>query len=396
MRISTSMMYDLSSAGMSDQQSALYKTQQQMSTQRRMLSAADDPAGASTALRLSQGLALTGQQQASQQAATSTLSQSESALGSVGDVLQSASSLLISTQNATFSASDRAAAATQLDAMLQTLTGLANSRDGAGGYLFAGYSDGTLPFTEGAGGVSYAGDDGVRKLDIGAGRNVPVSANGADTFMRIKTGNGVFATSAGTANTGTGVIDSGSVVNPSALDGHAYQVKFTASGTYDLLDTTAGTTVSTGNTFKTGSAVTVAGMQFTINGNPAAGDTFTTQPSTNQSVFAALSAGIAALKSNAPDSVRTSQINGVLANVYAAQDHISQARSALGSNMNQVSSLGDVASAAVVSQKTQLSNLTDLDYASAATDLASEQTALTAAQQTFAKISKLSLFNYLA
>jgi flagellar hook-associated protein 3 FlgL len=217
--------------------------------------------------------------------------------------------------------------------------------------------------------------------------------------MRIKTGNGVFATSAGAANTGTGVIDSGSVVNPSALDGHAYQLKFSGSGastTYDLLDTTAGTTVSTGNAFTPGAAVTVAGMQFTISGNPAAGDTFTTQPSTNQSVFAALSAGIAALKSNAPDSVRASQINGVLANVYAAQDHISQARSALGSNMNQVSSLGDVASAAVVSQKTQLSNLTDLDYASAATDLASEQTALTAAQQTFAKISKLSLFNYLA
>ena len=392
------MMYDLSSAGMNEQQSAMYKTQQQMSTQRRMLSAADDPAAASTALRISQGLAVTTQQQASQQAATNTLSQSESALGSVGDVLQSASSLLISTQNATFSASDRAAAATQLDSMLQTLTGLANSRDGAGGYLFAGYSDGTLPFTEGAGGVSYAGDDGVRKLDIGSGRKVAISANGADTFMRIKTGNGVFATAAGTSNTGTAVIDSGSVVNPAALDGHAYQLQFSGSGastTYDLLDTTAGTTVSTGNPFTAGSAVTVAGMQFTISGNPAAGDTFTTQPSTNQSVFAALSAGIAALKSGAPDSVRASQINGVLANVYAAQDHISQARSALGSNMNQVTSLGDVASAAAVSQKTQLSNLTDLDYASAATELASEQTALTAAQQTFAKISKLSLFNYL-
>ena len=399
MRISTSMMYDLSTAGMADQQSALYKTQQQMTTGRRLLSASDDPAAASSALRVSQGLAVTAQQTDNQQAANNTLAQSESALGSAGDLLQSASSLLISTQNATFSSADRAAVALQLDGLLQQLVGLANSRDGAGGYLFAGYSETNQPFVSGPGGVSYQGDDGLRQLEVGPGRKLEVSANGADTFMRIKTGNGVFATSATTTNTGTGIVDTGSVVNPSALDGHTYQLAFNVSAgvtTYDLLDATAGTTVSTGNAYTPGAAVTVAGMQFTVSGQPATGDTFTSQASTNQSVFKALADGVAALKSTNTDAVRTSQVNAVLANVYRAQDNVSLARASLGTNMSELTTLTGVSSASTASQKIRLSDLQDLDYAATATEMSARTTALTAAQETFAKLSKLSLFNYLA
>jgi len=399
MRISTSMMYDLSTAGMADQQSGLYKTQQQMTTGRRVLTASDDPAAASAALRVSQGISLTAQQSANQQAANNSLAQSESALGSVGDLLQSASSLLISTQNATFTSTDRAAVAVQLDGLLAQLTGLANSRDGGGGYLFAGYSETQQPFVQGAGGVSYAGDDGVRKLEVGPGRQLEVTANGADTFMRIKTGNGVFATDATSTNTGTGIVDTGKVANPAALDGHAYQLSFSVSAgvtTYNVLDTTAGTTVSTGNAFTPGAAVTVAGMQFTVSGNPANGDSFTSSPAANQSVFKSLADGIAALKSGAPDAVRTSQINGAIANLYRAQDNVSLQRAKLGTNMSELTTLTTVSSAADASQKIRLSGLVDLDYAAAATEMSSRQTALTAAQQTFSKLSKLSLFNYLA
>jgi len=399
MRISTSMMYDLSTAGMAEQQSALYKTQQQMSTGRRILSASDDPSAASSALRISQGLAVTAQQQSNQQSANNTLAQSESALGSAGDLLQSAGSLLLSAQNATMSSSDRAAVALQLDGLLQQMTSLANSRDGAGGYLFAGYSETTQPFVAGAGGVAYNGDDGVRQLEVAPGRQLGITANGADTFMRIKTGNGVFATAAAATNGGTAIIDSGSVTNPAALTGHAYQVVFSvagASSTYDVLDTTAGTTVSSGNAYATGSAISVAGMQFSISGQPANGDSFSAQPSGNQSVFKTLADGIAALKSGSNNAVRTSDVNAVLANLYQAQDNVSLARSALGSNMTELSTLTGVSGTAVVSQKARLSDLQDLDYAAAATDLSARQTALQASQQTFAKLSKLSLFNYLA
>jgi flagellar hook-associated protein 3 FlgL len=282
--------------------------------------------------------------------------------------------------------------------MLQQLTSIANSRDGAGGYLFAGYNDNTQPFVQTGSVVSYNGDDGVRQLNVAPGRQIGVTAGGADTFMRIKTGNGVFATSAASTNTGSGVIDSGNVATPSALDGHAYQLVFSASGgttTYDVKDLTAGTTVSTGNTFTAGSAITIAGMQFTVSGQPADGDTFNAQPSANQSVFQSLADGIAALRSSGADAARTSQVNSAVANLNQAMNSISISRAALGSSLTEINTLGSTSSAESVTQQTRLSGITGLDYAAAATQLSAQQTALQAAQQTFSKVTKLSLFSYL-
>ncbi len=237
---------------------------------------------------------------------------------------------------------DRDAVVTQLQGMQQQLLSLANSRDGAGGYLFAGYNENTQPFVQNGASVAYNGDDGVRTLEVAPGRNMDVSSGGADTFMRVKSGNGVFATAAGGANTGGGVIDSGSVTDPTALTGHAYQLNFSVSGgvtTYDVVDTTAGSTVSSGNAFTAGSAITVAGQQFTIGGAPGSGDNFTVSPSSNESMFQMLADGIAALKSGASPAARTSAVNSAVANMYQAQNQISLARTSLGSNMAEITTL---------------------------------------------------------
>ena len=46
-----------------------------------------------------------------------------------------------------------------------------------------------------------------------------VAENGAEIFNRVKTGNGTFTAAQNTANTGSGRIDQGSVVTPSAITG---------------------------------------------------------------------------------------------------------------------------------------------------------------------------------
>jgi flagellar hook-associated protein 3 FlgL len=48
-----------------------------------------------------------------------------------------------------------------------------------------------------------------------------------------------------------------------------------------------------------------------------------------------------------------------------------------------------------VNVKGRLSDLLDLDYAKAITDLNSNQTALDAAMKTYSQVSKMSLFQYL-
>jgi flagellar hook-associated protein 3 FlgL len=55
----------------------------------------------------------------------------------------------------------------------------------------------------------------------------------------------------------------------------------------------------------------------------------------------------------------------------------------------------DILADAKLRYKALLSNTEDLDYASAVTQLSAELLSLEAAQSSFAKISQLSLFNYI-
>lgn len=398
MRVSTPMMYELGTGALSRQQADLLRTQQQMAAGRRILTASDDPAGASEALRVSQSLSRSQQLLANQKSASDTLTVAESTLGQVGDVLQSIQQRLLQGQNGTLSSYERSAIASDVENMLGSLVSLANTRDARGAYLFSGFAETTVPFVTTPAGVAYQGDDGGRALEVATGRNLQVSQSGSDVFMRVKNGNGVFATTVAAANSGAGVIDSGSVANPAALTGHNYSLTF-ASGpgglTYDVYDNTAGASVSTGNAFSAGQAITVAGMQVTISGNPAAGDSFGVAPSANQSMFKTIADAVAALRGSAASSVRVTQVNGALAGIDQALARTSTVRAELGSRMNEIDAHANVADQVVLEHQKRLSDLQDLDYTTAASTLMRQQTATEAAQQSFARLAKLSLFNYL-
>jgi flagellar hook-associated protein 3 FlgL len=55
--------------------------------------------------------------------------------------------------------------------------------------------------------IVYAGDEGQRQQQVSASRQIAVSDSGNDVFMRIRNGNGSFATPPPPANAGSGVID---------------------------------------------------------------------------------------------------------------------------------------------------------------------------------------------
>jgi flagellar hook-associated protein 3 FlgL len=226
MRLSSSTIFDNNVAGMGQQQSLMLKTQQQISTGRRILSAADDPAAAAQALVVSQSDSANTQYTSNRNAAQSSLALAESTLQSVTNLLQAVKSTAVNAGNASLSNSDRASLATQLNSQLQDLVGLANSTDGAGNYLFSGFQSGTRPFVNTPAGMSYFGDNGQRNVQISASRQVPSSESGADVFMRIKNGNGTFVAQAGAANVGNGIINTGSVLNPAAVTGDSYTIAF--------------------------------------------------------------------------------------------------------------------------------------------------------------------------
>ena len=402
MRISTSQIYDLGVARMSEQQSTLNKTQQQVSTGRRILTPSDDPAASASAVQLSQLDTMNAQFQKNRDYAKNSLGIEDGILQQVSDLIVSAKSLATSAGNGTLANSDRADIATELKGQLQQLLGLANSKDGAGNYLFSGHQSTTQAFSQSGTSVQYAGDSGTRALQVSSSRQISVNDSGQQVFMAVPAGNGSFSAAAASANTGTGIVSGGSVVDTSLLTGHDYQLNFSVVGgvtTYSVVDTTSGTTVSSGNPYTSGNSISVANMQAEINGSPANGDQFTMTSGAKQSLFQTLQNLIDVLStpvSTAADSAKLNNgLNAALSNLDGGLNRILETRATVGSSLKELDMLDTTGSDLHIQYQQNLSQLQDLDYTKALSDLSLQQTALEAAQKSFVQVMGLSLFKYL-
>jgi flagellar hook-associated protein 3 FlgL len=85
----------------------------------------------------------------------------------------------------------------------------------------------------------------------------------------------------------------------------------------------------------------------------------------------------------------------VLSSVSQIEDNFNTVRASIGSRLSEVDDLDSVGQNLDLQYNQTLSNLKDLDYASAVTTLTRQQSQLQAAQLSFTKISQLSLFDYL-
>ena len=401
MRISTSQIFHSGANSLMDGQSKLYKLQNQLSSGKKFLSAQDDPVAAAQVLLNSQALAVNAQYSDNQSNASSQLSLEESQLQSVVDNIQYVLGQVIAGGNGSYSDSQRQDIANDLKSQLDFLLGVANSTDASGYYLFSGYQGGTRPFqTASDGSVSYAGDDGQRSLQVASSRQIVVSDSGRDIFVNIPTGNGTFSLSAASGNTGTGVISSGSVVDPTAWSGHDYAIAFSSPTDYTVTDTTTGSVVGS-YTYSAGSSITsIAGVTFTLQGTPAAGDSFSVSASRNQSIFSTLQNLIDAfstdVEGNASGRAALSNVmNTEMDNLNRALESVSSVQASVGSRLNELDSLSGVSDALELQYKSRLSDLQDIDYAETISAFVQQQTQLQAAQASFAQISALSLFKYL-
>ena len=398
MRISTAQMYQSTTLAISGKQSDLARIQNQLATGKRSASLADDPAAASGASVLRSDLSANGQFDQNRQIAQQRLSFAENTLGSVGDSLQAARGLLVSAGNGSLSDSDRKTIAGQLREGLSTLIGLANSSDGQGGYLFGGFREDTPPFIETPAAVNYVADDGVRVINVSNTRSVETGFNGADIFARIPNGNGIFASAANGANTGTGTIDGGRVSNAAALTGNSYEIRFQGGGaTYDVWDTTTNTAISTGTPFTAPASIAMPGITVNVAGAPANGDKFSVVPSGNQDMFTTIRNAINVLETPTAGNA-TGVANGMrvaLTNIDQALNQVSDKRGTAGSRLNELDQVGTLGAARDVDLKGTLGSLEDIDYVKTMSDFTVTQTGVQAALASYAKIARSSLFDYL-
>ncbi len=404
MRISTQSFYEQSKTSMGSLQSNLLRVQQQLGAGSKILAPSDDPLGATRALAVSQSIALNAQYAASRSHTTQTLTMEENALQSVTSVLQDVKGLLIQA-GGTLTDADRATIATTLQSNLDQLQGLANTDDGNGQFLFAGFKSGTAPFVRDANGsIKYAGDQGQRLTQVDVSRQMAGTDDGRSIFQTVQGGAG-YVTTAAAANTGSGVFSSTSVVDASNANyGKDFVISFPTATTYQV-DTVPSSLapVVPAPTYTAGSAITFGGLQISISGSPAAGDSISVATAKNagSDVFASMKDVINAL--NTPVDSKGPEGQALILNALStanrkitnAHDNVLTVRSSVGSRLQELDALSVTGDSRTLSDKSYLSDLQDLDYSSAIAEFYQRQTALQASQQTFVKIQQIALFNYL-
>lgn len=404
MRVSTSGMFDSGTTAILQQQEALVKTQQQLSTGRRILTPSDDPIAAAKAINLSQAASINTQYSVNRGHAVASLGLIETTLENTTSILQDIRQVVVQAGNAsTLTDADRRILATELRSRFDALVGQANNTDGIGNYLFSGFQAKTPPFSRSGLDVQYNGDQGQRSNQVGAARQIAVSYSGTEIFERIKNGNGIFTTAANSTNTGGGIITAGSVTNPSSLTGQNYEITFSSGAgglTYDVVNTTTGTTLSSGNTFVENDIIQFDGLQFSISGTPVAGDSFTVLPSTNQSIFKTVGDLITALETStgqqgSGNARLLNNLNSALQDLDNGLEQILKARATVGSNLQEIEALNNQGSDLDVQYQKRISELRDVDFAQAISELNKQQVYLEAAQKSFSTVTRLSLFDFI-
>ncbi|RFB68716.1 MULTISPECIES: flagellar hook-associated protein FlgL [unclassified Herbaspirillum] len=184
MRISTSMLYQLSNTELTSMQGSILKLNQQVTQQQTVLLPSDDAVAAARALDLSQTQGLNDQYKINRNNADSSLSQVNAALTNVTAMLTKIKSNITQAGNAAYSNSERANMATELKGNLKEMLGFANATDALGNYLFSGFKATTQPFDyDSMGNIVYNGDQGQQSLQVDSTRNMEISVSGQAVFQ---------------------------------------------------------------------------------------------------------------------------------------------------------------------------------------------------------------------
>jgi flagellar hook-associated protein 3 FlgL len=193
MRISSIQQFNNGVSGLGRNYSNLIRTQEQISSGNRILTPADDPVASVRLLQLEQQQAMLGQYKENLTAAKNSLTQEETTITSVVNVLQRIRELAVQAGGGALSADDRRSIAKELGEREGELLNLMNSRNARGEYLFSGFLGKTEPFQRNPDGTySYQGDEGQRSLQVAGSSNVAINDNGKRLFEDVTNANRII------------------------------------------------------------------------------------------------------------------------------------------------------------------------------------------------------------
>lgn len=184
MRLSTNIIYQQNMDAVLDGQNRFQATGLQLSTGSKVSKPSDDPLAASQAVLVRQAQSENSQFSVARTFANQSMSQEESILSSVTSTIQDAQTLIVQAGDGSLSDDDRSSLATKLESLKSQLVNMANSTDGNGRYIFAGYKSDTAPYTQDptTGAVTYSGGDTAITQQVDASRTMTINHTGNQIF----------------------------------------------------------------------------------------------------------------------------------------------------------------------------------------------------------------------
>lgn len=397
MRLASNNFQDRSLELIQQRQIALQQAQERLVSGKRVVRASDDPTAAA---RLERALAEEVRLQASQRSLESSrgvMKLAEHTTGEAGELLQRARELLVEAGNASYTDTERKTLSDRLRGLRDDLLRLANRGDSMGAFIFGGQGSGQAPFVDAPGGVQYRSLPG--QVTAQPGDPLPMTVDGALAFLGSPTGNGVFQTAPAAGNSPGAWIDSGRVVDPSALTDADYSIAFSGSGasvTYQVFKD--GTALPGGTQpYQSGQSISFDGVAVTVQGQPANGDAFTLKPSTRTlSVFDTLERAARDLATPGRSKAQLAQtVDTGLTQLDSSFNTLLAVRSQLGAVLERTDSLEQHLSGLQEQVDIQKADANEIDLAKAVSDLQSVQTGYDAALKAYSMVQRMSLFDYL-
>ena len=408
MRISTGQLYDRSIRAVLDNQDDLSDVQQQLSTGKKLLRPSDDPVGSAQVIRLTEEIDLIAQYNKNNNLLTNSVEQEETILGNVTDNIQRARQLMIQAGNGILDVDDRKAIAIEIGQIRDQIFDAMNSQSANGEYIFAGYQSATPAFsyTAGASGNKYAfeGDEGLNEIRISNTFSLAMNNSGQtvfeDVYARLDS---QITSSSGVASASTRISTQNEFdqfhsqnYDPVVAANNEFQISISAADQVTITNVGTGAVVGT-QPFISGESFEFKGQEFTIEG--VVGDTvnYALQKPEKKNIAETLNDFYNSLNDeNISDQDYAQAISDALIGVDNSLTSIADSISLLGGKLNVAQSVFASNLDLEISNKTARANIEEVDYAEAVSELSKQEAALQAAQATFAKVTGLSLFDYIS
>lgn len=419
MRISSNQIFNIANDSIGQANQAVVRTQQQLSTGRRVLNPSDDPVASTKILSINKELADVTQFERNINTAKNNLVLEESILNGVNNIITRIQELSVQAANtATLSENEYTALSNEVDSRLDELTNLLNSQNANGDYIFGGYKSTTAPFTGGANaGFNYLGDEGQQFIKVANNTTIAASDSGKEIFVDIDSARNTIFTKANPTNRSIpeAEISIGQVVDQDLYDDFYPEdivITFNQDNAiappgknFTARERSTDRIIVANQTYLQGNEIEIQGVNFRISGSPAsatptqAGDQFFIESTQKQDILTTVARFSEAMKiydgTEEAREILSEAVATTISNLSNAQTSVLETVANLGARFNTLDSTEQLHLDSKLISQELLSSLRDIDYAEAAARLSSQTLILEAAQASFVRVTRLTLFSQL-